>query len=255
MSAKRPAEQDTEGPRKRLRSNYTDTVTILVGAKETSFTVHQDRLCSASDFFKKACTNGWLESKERVIRLADVDTTVFHDYLEALYSPSVELNKLLTNKGAFRNEDDEDEPSSLSIRSICKCGQVDHLLKRCELWVFGDFLQDHTFQNKVMDSIYDGVKCGTFGSVRILKWLSNHTTATSLLAKFLRRQFAEYLTESNNTSTIFTHMKEGENKVPADMLVDLLKDVLRSEPEYPFCATYHVHPNGTETCAQRTSLR
>ncbi|KAK5679360.1 hypothetical protein LTS10_008175 [Elasticomyces elasticus] len=245
MAAKRPAEDKADGPRKRQRSNYSATLTILVGPEETSFTVHQDRLCSTSEFFKKACTGEWLESKERVIRLADVDATIFQIYVEGLYFPSSDLKEMLTDHPV----DGVKEP--VNLRG-CKQRHVETTLQVCDLWALGDYLQDYAIQNKAMNLLEGAVGWKSFGSVRIMTWLAAHTTSTSRLAKYLRSSFVEVLLESTtvDVDAVLTAFKDGEHKLPADVLVDLLKEVLSPTHDVPVCATYRVHPEGTETCAQ-----
>ncbi|KAK4950312.1 hypothetical protein LTR10_011293 [Elasticomyces elasticus] len=243
MAVKRAAGGSMDRPRKRQRSNYGATLTILVGPEETSFTVHQDRLCSTSEYFKKACTGEWLESKERVLRLADVDATIFQIYVEGLYFPSSELKEMLTDTSS----DGVKEP--LSLRA-CRQSNVETTFQVCGLWALADYLQDYAIQNKAIDLLENGVSRTSFGSVRIVTWLSAHTTSTSRLAKYLRSSFVEVLVDTKNTDAVLTALKDGEHKLPADVLIDLLKEVLSPTNDVPFCATYHVHPEGTETCAQ-----
>ncbi|KAK4894758.1 hypothetical protein LTR27_007146 [Elasticomyces elasticus] len=245
MAAKRPAEDIADGARKRSRSDYNATLTVLVGAEETSFTVHQDHICRASDFFKKACSGDWLESKERTVRLADVDAAMFQIYVEGLYFPSNDLKEMLAE--TLSSPDDETEPLCVTT---CKRRDVDSILQLCSLWALGDYLQDYRIQNKVMDILHQSVIFVAFGSVRIMTWVSAHTTAASLLANYLRATFVELLKESKRTPAILDELKQGENKLPADVLVDLLKEMLSSTYHLSLCATYRVHPEGTETCAQ-----
>jgi hypothetical protein len=65
--------------------DYNDTFSVLVGPEEQNFTVHEGVLCSKSKFFRAACCERWKEGQEKVIRLPEVDTTIFQRYVEWAY--------------------------------------------------------------------------------------------------------------------------------------------------------------------------
>ncbi|KAK5717189.1 hypothetical protein LTR15_009078 [Elasticomyces elasticus] len=223
-------------------TDYSVTFTILVGGEETPFTIHQDYLCRASDFFKKACTGDWVESKERTIRLAHVDAAIFQIYVEVLYYPSIDLYEAL----ALSSRD----PLGQLLFDAREHRQVNIVLQLCGLWVLGDYLQDYAIRNKVMDTLYARVPFETFGSVRIMAWLSAHTTTTSPPARLLRALFAAQLKKSTEPHVVLSELRTGANKLPADALVDLLGEVLTPTSWLSFCETHHVHPEGTKKCAQ-----
>ncbi|KAK5712526.1 hypothetical protein LTR17_017973 [Elasticomyces elasticus] len=239
MAAKRPAEDSVDSPRKRLRTNYSATFTILVGVEESSFTVHEDHLCRSSEYFKKACTGEWVESKERTIRLAHVDAATFQIHVEALYYPDIDLYEALALSSG--------DPGGQLLFDASEHRQVGIVLQLCSLWALGGYLQDYKIQNEVMDILYQRVACGIFGSTRLITWMSTHATATSPLARYLRSAFAARL--KHDGPAILNELRNGENKLAPDVLLDLLEEVLMLRMEDPFCATYHVHAEGTEKCA------
>ncbi|KAK3637777.1 hypothetical protein LTR56_011983 [Elasticomyces elasticus] len=236
MAAKRPAEDSTDSPRKRLRTNYRATFTILVGAEESCFTVHEDHLCRTSEYFKKACTGNWLESKDRTIRLAHVDAAIFQIYVEALYYPDIDLYEALALSSG--------DLAGQLLFGASEHRQVDIVLQLCGLWALGEYLQDYKIQNKVMDTLYTRVPYETFGSARLITWMSTNTIATSPLARYLRSTFAAHLKHLDDGPAILNELKDEGNKLGADVLMGLLEDVLMPRVGIPFCATYHVHPLG-----------
>ncbi|KAK5691953.1 hypothetical protein LTR97_011124 [Elasticomyces elasticus] len=241
MSAKRRAEDSADGPRKRPRTNYSATFEVLIGPEVSPFTVHQDFLCRTSDFFKKARTGDWVESKERTVRLAHVEAAIFQIYVEALYYPDIDLYEALALSSG--------DPAGQLLFDASEHRQVDIVLQLCGLWALGEYLQDYKIQNKVMDALHQRVPISTYTSVRVIAWLSAHTTTTSLPAKYVRSLFANYLKNAEEPHVMLSKFKTGENKLSADMLADLLEEVLTPTPWLPFCDKYHVHPEGTEKCA------
>jgi len=96
-----------------------------------TFSVHENLICAASDFFKKATSREWKESKERSIKL-EHDAEVFQIYLHWLYRHTLPLRV--------------DEPG-LS-------GNTEYV-QLANAYVLGDFLQDTHFKDAVIDAIID----------------------------------------------------------------------------------------------------
>jgi len=64
------------------RTNYSETITVLVGETEESAVVHKDVICRKSDFFVAACSRRWAEGREKTVRLPLVTPEVFNQYLD-----------------------------------------------------------------------------------------------------------------------------------------------------------------------------
>jgi hypothetical protein len=56
-------------------------VSILTGEEEQQFTVHKDSICAKSKFFKAACSERWIEGKQKVVKLPDVTARDFQTYV------------------------------------------------------------------------------------------------------------------------------------------------------------------------------
>ena len=61
----------------------------MVGAEEASFIVHEGPLCTGSRFFQAACTGGFKESHERIIRLPEIEPAHFESFLQWLYTQAL----------------------------------------------------------------------------------------------------------------------------------------------------------------------
>jgi hypothetical protein len=56
-------------------------VSILTGEEEQQFTVHKDSICAKSKFFKAACSERWIEGKQKVVKLPDITARDFQTYV------------------------------------------------------------------------------------------------------------------------------------------------------------------------------
>lgn len=65
-------------------------ISVVVGEEgEATFLAHDSLLAGCSPFFVAACTGGFREAHERVIRLPDVEPTDFENFLLWLYTQSL----------------------------------------------------------------------------------------------------------------------------------------------------------------------
>lgn len=71
--------------------HYENTISVLVGDKKQLFTVYKDVICASSKFFKAACSERWIEGKEKKISLPEVEPALFRSYVAWLYSGNYQL--------------------------------------------------------------------------------------------------------------------------------------------------------------------
>ncbi|KAK5728042.1 hypothetical protein LTR17_012239 [Elasticomyces elasticus] len=243
MATKRPADDDTGAARKRPRTNYGDTIVVLIGTNETSFTVHQDLLCRSSCFFKTALAGDWLESREGIFRLAETNADAFRTYVDTLYTPSVHLRDLVDEIPPRFSEGDS---LKAKLKAAITHG-LENTLQLCRLWALGDYLQDHEFQNKALDTLAN--MHGSWARhAAIMIWVAANTHAVSPLARFLVNAFVPYLQDTPHASAVLDELTD---KLPADLLIQLLRARVLPETvegEAERCLAYHVHPDGTDRC-------
>ncbi|KAG9565229.1 hypothetical protein KCU71_g5461, partial [Aureobasidium melanogenum] len=63
--------------------------TILIGPDQKKFVIHQALLCGKSQYFTKALTGSFVESKTRVVRLEDVSPMLFRMFVSWLYDGKI----------------------------------------------------------------------------------------------------------------------------------------------------------------------
>lgn len=143
-----------------------------MGAEEQLFVIHKDIVCASSNFFKAACSDSWIEGKERRVRMPEVEPELFQTYITWLYSG---------NAQAHVSKDDPD-------------GAI-------ELYLLADVLDDVHLRNK-MTEVLSYSDC--IASPTALCKLWDRTPLNSLIKKmyveqFLMRtdrdEFAKFVTE------------------------------------------------------------
>ncbi|TKA66527.1 hypothetical protein B0A55_10252 [Friedmanniomyces simplex] len=240
MATKRKSDGSDGGVSKQLRSNYNATITVLVGPSEASFTVHKDLICRNSKFFEKACSGDWKEARERTVRLAGTNASFFQIYVEKLYFPTANL---------YDNTADALRPSA---KPFLVMDRNEVLFQLCQIWALGDYLQDHGFQNAVVDTLaMNAAQEVPSGST--VEWVVGNTSTDSPLRKWLVNALIPYLTSAPLAAAL---LEELTGKLPADFLMLLLKLRVKSLPASvrgpaPLGdkCMYHVHPEGTAKCA------
>ncbi|TIA22398.1 hypothetical protein D6C81_03415 [Aureobasidium pullulans] len=106
--------------------HFNGIVTVVVGFKKKSYSLHKDLLCFYSDYFRAAFNGSFKEATDGKIELMDVEPEVFDIFQVWLY-----LRRLQTPENAF----------------TC-------FMRLAQLWVFGDKHQVPLLQNEVMDDIF-----------------------------------------------------------------------------------------------------
>lgn len=115
-----------------LRSLLRSVVTVNVGsdnAEENTFVPHAELLSFYSPFFKTMMSGNWPEAKTGIINLPDDDPDVFDVFQNWLYGHGLVLDGDQMNDTAF-------------ILS---------------LWVFGDKVQVHGFQNCAIEALRSAI--------------------------------------------------------------------------------------------------
>ncbi|KAJ4373347.1 hypothetical protein N0V83_003642 [Neocucurbitaria cava] len=126
-----------EGPQIELKP-----ITILVGDKDQEFYIHEKLLSSTSAFFAKVLKDDWKEGHDRIVKLPDVEPSVFRIWMKWLY----------TGRLFVKNEQDDDED---------KTDEEHTHLYAC--YALGDFLQDLDFKDATIDAFIENmVECNEY---------------------------------------------------------------------------------------------
>lgn len=92
--------------------------------------VYKDVICASSKFFKAACSQRWVEGREKKVRLPDVEPKIFQSYVAWLYS------------GTYQMQACKDDPKEVVWSALNTA---------VELYLLGDVLDDICFRNKMME--------------------------------------------------------------------------------------------------------
>jgi hypothetical protein len=132
-----------------------------VGSEEELFMIHKDVVCASSKFFKAACSQRWIEGKEKKVTLPEMEPKVFQDYVAWLYSRAYQLQ-------ASKGDADPEVHDALQAA--------------IELYLLGDVLDDIRLRNKIVQVLVTDDLELVPGS-RTLHQLWARTTPASLLRK------------------------------------------------------------------------
>jgi hypothetical protein len=151
------------------RSNideFDNIVTVLVGAEEKRFILHQDLVCAKSKFFKVACSNRWREGQERIVRLPEAEAATFKVYSTWIYSGDIE----------------EDACTPTSDKRDRFAAQTS-LIK---LYLLGDTLDDIQLRNRTIRMLSTSVKrLDAIPGISNVDQIWESTVSGSLLRKMI----------------------------------------------------------------------
>jgi len=104
----------------------TKTFTASIGTTKKEFTIYTEIATRSSKFFQAALNRNWKEKKDNRIVLAEVHPDVFEGYLQWL------------NTGVITSSFPISKPTMFDL---------------AELYILGDFLDDASFRNAVLDDL------------------------------------------------------------------------------------------------------
>lgn len=115
-----------------------------MGAQERRYSVHKKLVCQASDFFRAACTGEWKESKERLVKLPEIEPATFAVYICWIYTGEIDV----------ATQTVDDQVQSIKYERAMTNDVYRGLLARLTCsFALGDMLQDVTFKNAIIDEL------------------------------------------------------------------------------------------------------
>lgn len=218
----------------------TRTVAVRTGkeSKHEDFTVHETLIKKTSEFMRATLNGEWKESKDRLIKLPDVEPANFRLYVQWLYTER--LHTITPG-----------DPTSLGS-AIAE--EIKELYLLVDLYILGNYILDNTFMDTVSDAIVRwSQQMGSFRS-RAAVWAHGPAykklPATSPLRRLLPDIAAWALNEVDIHNSL--HYK------PEDHDPDFLRDIVRamatriySKGKPPLATskgTCHYHCHGEEPC-------
>jgi hypothetical protein len=158
--------------------------TILVGAEQKKFVVHQALLCDKSQYFAKALTGSFEEGKTGIVKLKDVSSVLFKIVVSWLYCGKIvdaddgsniaqDFAGFKHKKKTYRVEVNANDTSTWPKQLLI------------ELYILADRLDIKELRNNTIDGLTNAVE----QSERNMKpssyrFIDSNTTAESPLRKF-----------------------------------------------------------------------
>ena len=177
----------------------------LVGAEGQPFSVYQDVICASSKFFKAACSERWVEGKEKKVSLPEVKPKHFQQYVAWLYSGNYQLQASQTD-------------TAIAIGAAIETG--------LELYILGDVLDDIRFRNKMMENLANS-DLRYFPHPATLCVLWERTPPTSLM----RKMYVERLIMRADRKVVTALVKEYPTELIQQVVVESLLRIGVSTPE------------------------
>jgi len=109
---------------------------VVVGPSEQPFLVHKDIICAKSKFFAAACSERWVEGKEKKVTLPEAKASAFQSYLVWVYCGKVDVT-------CISSEDFDYLPT--------ESGKIE--AKNFELCFLGDAFDDIRLRNRVLENL------------------------------------------------------------------------------------------------------
>jgi len=204
----------------------SEAVTLLIGPDRKAFVVHKALLVNTCDYFKKATSGEWIESRSNVHTLDDVNVQVFEMFMRWLYS------------GVLRCLDLED---------------LDQLL--VQAWALGDRLQSCRLKNVVMTALakdWNRYRDGYPLSMTVALMAYDLSPPNAKIRQLTKRKFSLHAGDGRQVDSAST--------INHDLLVDLCNEMsnvigkvrgggrkavgIKHEIARDVCSTYHEHPDG-----------
>ena len=191
------------------RSDYKETIIVLVGGDKEQFTVHKDLICSNSPFFKAACSGAWTEGRDKTVQLPDHKPLAFKVYLEWSYSSTKDLATLCrTLLGPSLSKDEKTGPSDKLKSQACR--------SLCQLWVLSDYLGDGACKNEVINNLIVEIEENKiFITPTTIHEIVAGTQVESGLYRWLVDTFIAYITGET--------LQRYHGKLPQEFIFQVLK--------------------------------
>ena len=195
-----------------------------------TFSVHENVICSSSEFFKKAMSGEWKESNERSIRLENDKPEVFQIYMHWLYHCHLPVRI--------------DDPGL--------AGNAEYV-QLANAYILGDILQDVDFKDAVIDAMIDKSSSNAldghhwFPVGPVIREIYDNTLESSKA----RRLLVDLYTHHGDGAWLYNWAAQED--LPKGFLLDLAIALLdkREKPElHPSGSPceYHEHAPGESFC-------
>ncbi|KAK5679431.1 hypothetical protein LTS10_008249 [Elasticomyces elasticus] len=220
---KRKDSEPHEVTPKRFRPSFTDTITVLAGEDEATFTIHKDTVCQRSTYFRSACKPEWQDGQaDKSIPLPEVQPGTFKLYAHWAYTGEIDLGVI-----DVKQEDGDivDESRSVVESEKQREDWYQRARRLMELHVAADFLGDDKLKDRTIDTLTSlvGHRRRLHGIAKLLPYVWNATASGS----GLRILLLDYVMTLHDGATF---LKSIQQRLPAEFFTDLALAQLASYP-------------------------
>ncbi|KAK5691976.1 hypothetical protein LTR97_011147 [Elasticomyces elasticus] len=205
------------------RPSFTDTITVLAGEDETTFTIHKDTICQRSTYFRSACKPEWQDGQaDKSIPLPGVQPGTFKLYAHWAYTGEIDLGVIDIKQ---EDGDSADEARSVIESEKQREDWYQRARRLMELHVAADFLGDDKLKERTIDTLTSlvGHRRRMHGIAKLLPYVWNETSSGSGLRVLLM----DYVMTLHDGATF---IKSIQQRLPAEFFTDLALAQLASYP-------------------------
>jgi len=190
-----------------------------------TFSVHEKLICASSDFFEKALSGKWKESKERSVKLEWDHPEAFQLYIHWLYYHTLPIR---INDPGF-------------------AGNAEYVLL-ANAYVLGDMLQDGNFKDAIIDAIIDKSNTSALDGKNwlpvgpVISCIYDNTVQSAKA----RRLLVDFYVRLGSGDLLhdWSDMKEIPKEFLFDLAIELLNKRPRPSGSHPITKTCEYHEHG-----------
>ncbi|KAK4553605.1 hypothetical protein LTR86_009401 [Recurvomyces mirabilis] len=208
---------------KKMRIDFLNTVTVLVGETKKAFQIPEGLLCQRSDFFKVACNERWQKEVQGPLALPEDDPQTFSTYLQILYQDQV----------------------------VAADNEADWFKEMSTNYVLADKLCDTFATNLIMDSIVGylhGSECEAAPSPTTVSLIYSSTATGSPLRGLL----VQYCATRARFASCFVNLKNPNT--PRAFVEDVALALMKSDLSRPQQASDFVSKANSEWHVQEKKV-
>ncbi|KAF2709295.1 hypothetical protein K504DRAFT_271438 [Pleomassaria siparia CBS 279.74] len=231
-------------------------VVIEVGPNKKKYYVHKDLLTHHSEYFYKTLRGSWIENKNQLIALEDVEPKIFDIFVNWLYTQEIPKDYDAWTSGSVEDYDastsgsveDHDASTSRGVEIDKNFGLSEDLMK-IKAYVFGNRFLAHRFCRAVNNSLVDSAfqECSSFYYEEIIYAFENLPTGSRILTLLVDIQCAFW---NGSSDRDFGGEIELRAQLPHDFLIRYMirHGRIKEDPEGTELnrCSYHEHSSEEE---------
>jgi len=203
--------------------DYNNVIYVLVGPQEEASVVHENFIGAKSKFFAAACRKEWLDGVRKLVRLPEVESSIFKSYLNWIYTGHLAVKDTVKS---------ESEPSAGAEHAVEHAAFL-------KLYLLGYKLDDVSLRNQAMTLMvkhrfqpvpsmvklaFDNTPQNSLLRVKLISSAAKHWSRTTFA-----KRIADYSSEFVHAIAILL-MRQTKISPFADFL-EMLPELLEDEPE------------------------